>query len=55
VIVIWALVSVDIDGRGSFKTSQQISLVNVHLTAGITLSDQDIITKLLANENIIID
>ncbi|TNC82859.1 MAG: hypothetical protein C9356_03045 [Oleiphilus sp.] len=49
------MVSVDVDGGGSFETSQQINLVNVDLTAGGTLSDQDIINNLLANENISID
>ncbi|MFV1873693.1 MAG: immunoglobulin-like domain-containing protein [Oleiphilus sp.] len=49
------MVSVDVDGGGSFETSQQINLVNVDLTAGGTLSDQDIINNLLANENIIVD
>ena len=48
-------VSVDVDGGGSFETSQQINLVNVDLTAGGTLSDQDIINNLLANENINFD
>jgi Ca2+-binding RTX toxin-like protein len=48
-------VSVDVDGGGSFETTQQINLVNVDLTAGGTLSDQDIINNLLANENINFD
>ena len=49
------MVSVDVDGGGSFETSQQINLVNVDLTVGGSLSDQDIINNLLANENINFD
>ncbi len=43
----------DNDGGGSLQACQKINLVGVDLTFGC-ISDQDIISKLLANEIIII-
>ena len=48
-------ISIDVDGGGTFETSQQIVLTGVDLTSGGTLSDQQILNDLLANGNLIVD
>ena len=49
-------ISIDVDGNsGTFDTSQQIVLNDVDLTAGGTLSNQDILDNLLNNGNLIVD
>ena len=49
------IINIDSDGGGTFETDQQITLQGVDLTAGGTLSDQDIINNLLANGNLVVD
>jgi len=49
-------ISIDTDGSsGSFETSQEIVLSGVDLTAGGTLSDQQILDSLINNGNLIVD
>ena len=48
-------VQIDADGGGTFETVQNIGLDGIDLTAGGTLTDQDIINSLLANGNLIVD
>ncbi len=49
-------ISIDTDGSsGSFETSQEIVLSGVDLTAGGTLTDQQILDSLINNGNLIID
>jgi Ca2+-binding RTX toxin-like protein len=48
-------ISVDTQGGSSFEASQQIVLSGVDLTAGGTLTDQDILDNLLANGNLVVD
>ena len=48
-------VQIDADGGGTFETVQNIGLDGIDLTAGGTLTDQDIINSLLATGNLIVD
>jgi Ca2+-binding RTX toxin-like protein len=49
-------ISIDVDGNsGVFETSQQIVLTDVDLTAGGTLTNQDILDNLLNSGNLIVD
>ncbi len=49
------IINVDTDGGGVFESDQHITLQGVDLTAGGTLTDQDIINSLLANGNLVVD
>ena len=49
------VINVDTDGGGTFAETQQITLTSVDLTAGGTLSDQNILDNLLADGNLIVD
>ncbi len=49
------VIDIDTDGGAPFSSTQQITLQNVDLTAGGTLTDQDIINNLLAGGNLITD
>ncbi len=48
-------ISIDVDGGGTFESSQQIVLSGVDLTSGGTLSDQQILDNLLNNGNLVVD
>ncbi len=48
-------IQVDANGGGTFETVQNIGLEGIDLTAGGSLSDQDIINSLLAGGNLIVD
>ncbi|MCP4433122.1 MAG: type I secretion C-terminal target domain-containing protein, partial [Gammaproteobacteria bacterium] len=49
-------INIDTDGStGSFESSQQIVLSGIDLTAGGTLTDQQILDSLLSNGNLIVD
>lgn len=49
-------ISIDTDGSaGIFESSQQIVLSGIDLTAGGTLTDQQILDSLLSNGNLIVD
>ncbi|MCP4712342.1 MAG: type I secretion C-terminal target domain-containing protein, partial [Planctomycetes bacterium] len=49
-------ISIDTDGSsGSFENVQEIVLTGIDLTAGGTLSDQQILDSLLNNGNLIVD
>ena len=48
-------VQIDTDGGGTFEMVQNIGLDGIDLTAGGTLTDQDIINSLLATGNLIVD
>ena len=49
-------ISIDTDGSsGSFESSQEIILSGVDLTAGGTLTDQQILDSLISNGNLIVD
>ena len=49
------LITVDVDGTGSEGVTQNITLSGVDLTAGGTLSDQQIVDSLLSQGNLIVD
>ena len=49
------LITVDVDGNGSEGVTQNITLSGVDLTAGGTLSDQQIVDSLLSQGNLIVD
>ncbi len=49
------VISIDTDGSGTFEASQNITLSGVDLTAGGSLSDQQIVDSLLATGNLIVD
>ncbi|NNF97756.1 MAG: type I secretion C-terminal target domain-containing protein [Desulfobacteraceae bacterium] len=48
-------IHIDHDGSGLFEETQEIVIKGVDLTAGGTVADQDIISDLIANNNLIID
>jgi len=48
-------IQIDADGGGTFEMVQNIGLDGIDLTAGGTLTDQDIINSLLATGNLIVD
>ena len=49
------VISVDVDGSGGEGVTQNITLSGVDLTAGGTLSDQQIVDNLLSQGNLIVD
>lgn len=46
---------IDQDGGAFFRSTQEVVLQGVDLTAAGTMSDQDIIADLMANNNLITD
>ena len=49
------VISIDANAGTSFESVQNITLNNVDLTAGGTLTDQQILDNLLSTNNLIVD